>query len=90
MALGLRVFYSDYAELQLRTFEGLLGMKITRADRGRLTGRRGPLPRRRLLVSSDAVAPAAVVTDVFGRDDVEAAFAAHDRDVPPVRAVLLR
>jgi hypothetical protein len=30
MSQGFRVFYSDYADLQLRTFEALLGVKITR------------------------------------------------------------
>lgn len=30
MSQGLRIFYSDYADLQLRTFEALLGARITR------------------------------------------------------------
>jgi threonine dehydrogenase-like Zn-dependent dehydrogenase len=42
------------------------------------------------LVAAGVVTPSAVVSHVFERDEVERAFAAHDSDDPPLRAVLRR
>jgi threonine dehydrogenase-like Zn-dependent dehydrogenase len=42
------------------------------------------------LVANGAVTPSAVISHIFDRNDVERAFAAHDGDASPLRAVLRR